>query len=84
MNTLRSGGHAQGMRTVCPLALVIPSQSPVPLGLIPDASPNSGTRASLTARRIGAEYTEAIAAVAAIKDVVNFMVEKVKETVEVE
>jgi len=41
-----------------PLAPVIPSQSPVPVGLIPASSPNSGIKSELTSRRIGADITD--------------------------
>lgn len=48
------GGHAQGILTTWPAALVIPSQSPVPVGLRPEARPNSGTRAGSTPPAAGA------------------------------
>jgi len=48
MNSSRGGGQAQGILTTTPAALVIPSQSPVPVGFKPDGWPNSGTRAGST------------------------------------
>jgi len=47
---LRSGGQEHGIFTTCPAAFVIPSQSPVPVGLIPAWRPNWGTRLGSTPR----------------------------------
>lgn len=54
MKVARSGGQEQGTLTTTPASLVMPSQSPVPVGLRPAACPNSGTRATSTLTAVGA------------------------------
>lgn len=49
INWFLLGGHEQGTLTT-PAEFVIPSQSPVPVGLRPAAWPNCGIRAASTSR----------------------------------
>lgn len=77
MKVSRSGGHTQGIRTGLPLAPVIPSQSPVPVGLSPASSPNSGIKAELTSRRIGADVTDITIRLVAKAAAVNFILDRV-------
>ncbi len=76
MKVSRSGGHTQGIKTGLPLAPVIPSQSPVPVGFIPASSPNSGIKAGLTSRRIGADVTDITIRLVARAAAVNFILDK--------
>jgi hypothetical protein len=64
MKVSLSGGQAQGILTTWPAALVIPSQSPVPVGFKPEGWPRSGTRAGSTPPAAGAGGAGAGAGVA--------------------
>jgi hypothetical protein len=59
------GGHAQGILTTWPAALVIPSQSPVPVGFKPEGCPNWGTSEGSTSRLTGAAEVVAAKSTAA-------------------
>jgi hypothetical protein len=63
MNCSIGGGHRQGILIATPFGPGIPSQSPVPVGLLPDVIPNGGIRPSGTSRftfldRAGVEDTD--------------------------
>jgi len=68
-----SGGQEQGILTICPASLVIPSQSPVPVGLTPDWTPNSGTSDGSTSRFMGTLETEIMIESVAKTVVMNFI-----------
>lgn len=82
INWPRSGGQKQGILTTWPAALVIPSQSPVPVGLTPASTPNWGMRSALTSRlmrgKFGAESIGTPTARRTKADDKNFIVEVVK------
>lgn len=59
INSFRSGGQLQGILIGWPCALSIPLQLPVPSGLAPAWTPNSGTNAAFTNGASRITYTHA-------------------------
>jgi hypothetical protein len=69
MKEARLGGQEQGI-----LIPLIPSQSPVPVGLVPGLTPNWGTKAGLTARLSSGRADTLRAKTAETRVDVNFIV----------
>ncbi len=75
MKVSRSGGHVQGIKIGLPLGPVIPSQSPVGVGLTPASTPNSGIKAGLTSRRRGVDVTDITIRLVATVAAMNFILD---------